>query len=183
MGKKSSPAPAPAPPPEPVAVPTQSLQTQTALAEVSGAQSRLNMTLGAQLDQQNKEFFTTQDIRQTQATGAETRLTLGTQGEQERATIGARGEQERLGYQTQGEQQRLGYQTQGEQERLSTETRGEQERLTIGTTGKETRKTNLQQNMQQNYVMGRQYDWAQDAYRVGGPKVSQPSSAQPGLVE
>jgi len=151
MGK-SSPAPAPPPPaaPAPVAVPTQSLQTQTALTEVSGAQSRLNMTLGSQLDQQNKEFFTTQDIRQTQATGGETRATLATQGEQERATVGATGEQQRLGYQTQGE---------------------------------ETRKTNLQQNMQQNYVMGRQYDWAKDAYRVGGPKVSQPSSAQPGLVE
>ena len=174
MGKKkgAAPAPAPAPPPAPVAVPTQSLQTQTALSEVSGAQSRLNMTLGSQLDQQNKEFFTTQDIRQTQATGSETRLTLGTQGEQERASIGARGEQERLGYQTQGEQQRLGYQTQGEQERLS-----------IGTTGKETRKTALQQYMQQNYVMGRQRDWSQDAYRMGGPKTSQPSSAQPGIVE
>jgi hypothetical protein len=140
MGKKSSPAPAaPAPAPAPVAVPTQSLQTQTALNEVSGAQSRLNMTLGAQLDQQNKEFFTTQDIRQTQSTGGETRATLATQGEQERATVGAQGEQ--------------------------------------------SRKTNLQQNMQQNYVMGRQNDWAKDAYRVGGPKVSQPSSAQPGLVE
>ena len=173
MGKKkAAPAPAPAPPPAPVAVPTQSLQTQTALVEVSGAQSRLNMTLGSQLDQQNKEFFTTQDIRQTQSTGAETRLTLGTQGEQERATIGARGEQERLGIGATGEQQRLGYQTQGEQERLS-----------IGATGKETRKTALQQYMQQNYVMGRQRDWAQDAYRTGGPKTSQPSSAQPGIVE
>ena len=163
MGKKkgAAPAPAPAPPPAPVAVPTQSLQTQTALNEVSGAQSRLNMSLGAQLDQQNKEFFTTQDIRQTQSTGSETRLTLGTQGEQERASIGARGEQERLGYQTQGEQQRL----------------------SIGATGKETRKTALQQYMQENYVMGRQRDWSQDAYRMGGPKTSQPSSAQPGIVE
>lgn len=152
MGKKkgAAPAPAPAPPPAPVAVPTQSLQTQTALAEVSGAQSRLNMTLGSQLDQQNKEFFTTQDIRQTQSTGSETRLTLGTQGEQERASIGAR---------------------------------GEQERLNIGTSGKETRKTALQQYMQQNYVMGRQRDWSQDAYRMGGPKASQPSSAQPDLIE
>ena len=141
MGKKNSPAPTPA---APQAIPTQSLQTQTALNEVSGAQSRLNMTLGAQLDQQNKDFFTTQDIRQTQATGGETRATLATQGEQERATTVATGEQQRLGYATQGEQQRA----------------------TIGTTGEETRKTNLQQNMQQNYVMGRQHDWAQDAYRA-----------------
>jgi hypothetical protein len=140
MGKKrGSPAPAPAAAPKPVAVPTQSLQSQIALNEVSGAQSRLNMTLGSQLDQQNKDFFTTQDIRQTQATGGETRATLATQGEQERATVGAQGEQ--------------------------------------------SRKTNLQQNMQQNYVMGRQHDWAQDAYRMGGPTASQPSSAQPKLVE
>ena len=152
MGKKKSPAPAPPPPPPaPVPVPTQSLQTQIALNEVSGAQARLNATLGAQLDQQNKEFFTTQDIRQTQATGGETRATLATQGEQERATIGAT---------------------------------GEETRKTTVTQGQETRKTNLQQNMQQNYVMGRQYNWAQDAYRVaGGPRASQPSSAQPGLVE
>jgi hypothetical protein len=110
------------------------------------------MTLGAQLDQQNKDFFTTEDIRQTQATGAETRATIAAQGEQDQATAAATGEQQRLGYQTQGEQ---------------------------------TRKTNLQQNMQQNYVMGRQRDWSQDAYRVasGGPVSSQPSSAQPGLVQ
>lgn len=86
MGRrKSSPRPS-SPPPAPTAVPTQSLQSQLALNEVSGAQSRLNMTLGAQLDQQNKQFFTTQDIRQTQAVGGETRATLATQGEQERAT-------------------------------------------------------------------------------------------------
>jgi len=112
MGSSPAPAPnivyspPPPPPPPPTPVPTQSLQTQTALDEVSGAQSRLNMQLGAQLDQQNKEFFTTQDVRQTQATGAETRLTLGTQGEQER-----------LGYASQGEQQRLGIAATGEQAR------------------------------------------------------------------
>lgn len=89
MGSKSPTvvySPPPPPPPPPTPVPTQSLQTQTALNEVSGAQSRLNMQLGAQLDQQNKDFFTTQDIRQTQATAGETRATLATQGEQERAT-------------------------------------------------------------------------------------------------
>ena len=73
--------------------------------------------------------------------------------------------------------------TQGEQERLSIGSRGEQERLSIGATGKETRKSALQQYMQQNFVMNRQREWAQDAYRTGGPKTSQPSSAQPGLVE
>lgn len=140
MGSRKSPPPPPPAPKAPRAVPTQSLQSQIALNEISGAQARLNLNLGAQLDQQNKQFFTTQDIRQTQATGAETRATLATQGEQERATIGATGEQ--------------------------------------------TRKTNLQQNMQQNYVMSRQYNWAQDAYRVGGgPRSSQPSAVQPGLVE
>jgi len=64
------------------------------------------MQLGAQLDQQNKDFFTTQDIRQTQATAGETRATLATQGEQERATVGATGEETRKTVATQGEQER-----------------------------------------------------------------------------
>lgn len=88
-------SPAAPPPPPPTPVPTQSFQAQTALNEVSGAQSRLNMTLGSQLDQSNKAFFTNEDIRQAQALGGETRLTMGTQGEQERASIGATGEETR----------------------------------------------------------------------------------------
>ena len=95
------------PPPTPTVTqqPTQSLESQTALNEVSGAQSRLNMTLGSQLDQQNKAFFTGQDIRQTQAVGGETRATIATQGEQ-RASTTAEGEQQRLGTQTVGEETR-----------------------------------------------------------------------------
>ena len=73
--------------------------------------------------------------------------------------------------------------TQGEQERLSIGSRGEQERLSIGATGKETRKSALQQYMQQNFVMNKQREWSQDAYRMSGPKTSRPGSAQPGLVE
>lgn len=76
----------PPPPATPAPVETQSLQTQTALNEVSGQQQRLNMTLGSQLDQANSEFFTGQNIRQTQAIGGETRTTLQTHGEQERLT-------------------------------------------------------------------------------------------------
>jgi hypothetical protein len=76
------------------------------LNEVSGAQSRLNMTLGSQLDQQNKAFFTTQDMRQTQAVGGETRATIATQGEQQRASTTTEGEQQRLGTQTAGEETR-----------------------------------------------------------------------------
>jgi len=96
------------PPPAPTVVqqPTQSLEAQTALNEVSGAQSRLNMTLGSQLDQQNKAFFTTQDMRQTQAIGGETRATIATQGEQQRASTTTEGEQQRLGTQTAGEETR-----------------------------------------------------------------------------
>lgn len=98
---------APAPPPPTITQqPTQSLESQTALNEVSGAQSRLNMTLGSQLDQQNKAFFTGQDIRQTQAVGGETRATIATQGEQQRASTTAEGEQQRLGTQTVGEETR-----------------------------------------------------------------------------
>ena len=146
------------------------------------------MTLGSQLDQQNKEFFTTQDIRQTQATGAETRATIGAQGEQDRATqaqllagqlqqIGATGEQQRLttvtageqqrlGTVTAGEQQRLGTVTAGEQQRLSTVTEGEQQRLGIAETGEQQRKTDLQQIMQRNYEAARNRDWSRAAYRV-----------------
>jgi hypothetical protein len=86
MGKKSAPAPQivyappPPPPPPPTTVPTQSLQSQIALNESSAAQQRLNMELGAQLDRTNAEFMAGQDVRRTQATGAETRLTYETQG-------------------------------------------------------------------------------------------------------
>ena len=96
----------PPPPPAAVQVPTQSLQTQTALNEVSGAQMRLNMELGAQLDRTNSEFFAGQDIRRTQATGAEQRLSRGKEGEEERLSIGATGEQYRLGLETAGKEQR-----------------------------------------------------------------------------
>ena len=134
------------PPPAPTVTqqPTQSLESQTALNEVSGAQSRLNMTLGSQLDQQNKAFFTTQDIRQTQAVGGETRSTIATQGEQQRASTTTEGEQQRLGTVTSGEQQRLGTQTAGE----------------------ETRKTDLQKIMQENYAANRNRNWAQSSYRA-----------------
>jgi hypothetical protein len=125
------------------------------LNEVSGAQSRLNMTLGSQLDQQNKAFFTTQDIRQTQAVGGETRATIATQGEQQRASTTTEGEQQRLGTVTSGEQQRLGTVTSGEQQRLGTQTAGE-----------ETRKTDLQKIMQENYAANRNRNWAQSSYRA-----------------
>jgi hypothetical protein len=125
------------------------------LNEVSGAQSRLNMTLGSQLDQQNKAFFTTQDIRQTQAVGGETRSTIATQGEQQRASTTTEGEQQRLGTVTSGEQQRLGTVTSGEQQRLGTQTAGE-----------ETRKTDLQKIMQENYAANRNRNWAQSSYRA-----------------
>lgn len=155
MGSKPSSSSGSSKPKKPVSQPTQSLQTQTALAEVSGAQERLNMTLGSVLDQRNKEFFTTQDIRQTQATGAEYRLGLQTAGEQERAGIVASGEQQRLGYVTQGEQERL---TQGQRyagEKMLTETRGTEERKTL-----------LQNQMENRYIAQRNYDWAQRAYKV-----------------
>lgn len=97
----------PPPPATPAPVETQSLQTQTALNEVSGQQQRLNMTLGSQLDQTNSEFFTGQNIRQTQATGAEARTTLQTQGEQQRQTLGSQYAGEKGLAETQGSQERL----------------------------------------------------------------------------
>jgi hypothetical protein len=77
------------------------------LNEVSGQQQRLNMTLGSQLDQTNSEFFTGQNIRQTQATGAEARTTLQTQGEQQRQTLGSQYAGEKGLAETQGSQERL----------------------------------------------------------------------------
>jgi hypothetical protein len=88
--------PPPPPPPSTQSVSTQSLQNQTALMETSGRQQQLNMKLGAELDRANSEFFTGQNIRQTQATGAETRNTLQTSGEQERLGYGEQGKQTRL---------------------------------------------------------------------------------------
>jgi uncharacterized protein YbaP (TraB family) len=64
------------------------------------------MQLGAELDRQNKQFFTTEDIRQTQAVGSETRATEAARGEQQRAGTVAEGEQYRLGIQTAGEETR-----------------------------------------------------------------------------
>jgi hypothetical protein len=139
-------SPPPPPPAPPTQVPTQSLQTQIALNESSGAQQRLNMELGAQLDRTNAEFFAGQDVRRYQAQGAEGRMSIATSGEQQRLGYAAAGEQERLGISATGEQQRLGYAAAGEQERRTqterfagetglTLTRGEQERLGIAATG------------------------------------------------
>ena len=60
-------SPPPPPPAPPTPVPTQSVTTQTALNEVSGKQTRLNMELGAQLDRTNAEFFAGQDIRRSKS--------------------------------------------------------------------------------------------------------------------
>ena len=97
-GSRPSPPPppsivyAPAPPPPTVTqTPTQSVATQTALNEVSGKQTRLNMELGAKLDRTNAEFFAGQDIRRTQATGAEQRLTQKQAGEIETGLTRVRG--------------------------------------------------------------------------------------------
>ena len=158
--------PPPPPPPSTQAVSTQSLQNQTALMETSGQQQQMNMRLGAELDRANSEFFTGQNIRQTQATGAETRSTLQTQGEQDRLGTVTSGEQQRLGTVTAGEQQRLGTVTTGEQQRLGTVTAGEQERLGIGESGRQARLTQQQAQDYDKYKSQRDYEWSQRAYRA-----------------
>lgn len=80
--------PAPPPPGPPTQVPTQSITTQTAIDQTTNAQQMLNALLGSQLDQTNSEFNTTQAIRQTQAQGAESRLSTMVTGEQQRLTQG-----------------------------------------------------------------------------------------------
>ena len=149
-GIKSPPPPQiiypPPPPPAapPTRVPTQSVQTQTALNEVSGKQQRLNMELGAQLDRTNADFFAGQDIRRTQAAGAEQRLTYASLGDENRATARVTGQEERAGTAETGLQYRRG----------------------LETAGKETRMTDLQREMFRRYKENRDYEQAQEQYRT-----------------
>jgi hypothetical protein len=160
MGKKkSAPAPKttytpPPPPPTIVQTPTQAVRTESALSEVAQAQQRLNMELGSQLDRTNEEFFAGQDIRRTQAVGAETRLGQRVAGEEERAGIRVTGEESRFGQRVAGQEERAGIRT-----------TGREQRETIGKTGTETRTTDLQQEMFRRYKENRDYEQAQQQYR------------------
>ena len=181
-------SPPPPPPAPPTQVPTQSLQTQVALNETSGAQQRLNMELGAQLDRTNAEFFAGQDVRRYQSQGAEGRMSIATSGEQQRLGYAAAGEQERLGIAATGEQARsveaqllAGQERQigltgaesrrTQQERFTGETglireTGTQQRETVGRTASEQRMTDLQQEMFRRYKEDRDYTQAQRQYRT-----------------
>ena len=161
-GSRPSPPPppsivyAPAPPPPTVTqTPTQSVATQTALNEVSGKQTRLNMELGAKLDRTNAEFFAGQDIRRTQATGAEQRLTQKQAGEIETGLTRVRGQEERAGIVETGAQYRRGL-----------ETAGSETRKTARVEGEETRTTDLQREMFRRYKENRDYEQAQRQYRA-----------------
>ena len=90
---------------------TQSLGTQTALNEAANKQQRLNMEKGAELDRINAEFFAGQDIRRTQATGAENRLATKVAGEETRATQRVAGEEDRATIATTGLEYRAGLET------------------------------------------------------------------------
>jgi hypothetical protein len=136
--------PAPPPPAPPTQVPTQSLTTQVSLDQISAAQQQLNALLGSQLDQTNTDFNTTEAIRQTQATGAENRLTIMTTGEQNRLTQ-AQAIQGNLA---------LGAQSIGGQI------------ATIGKTAEELRSTNLQQEMFRRYQNNLDYSRAANAYHA-----------------
>ena len=87
---------------------SQSLATQTALNEAANKQQRLNMEKGAELDRINAEFFAGQDIRRTQATGAENRLATKVAGEETRATQRVAGEEDRATIATTGLEYRAG---------------------------------------------------------------------------
>jgi hypothetical protein len=78
------------------------------------------MELGSQLDRTNEEFFAGQDIRRTQAVGAETRLGQRVAGEEERAgmvlvknPVRVAGQEERAGIRTTGRESRLGQRVSG----------------------------------------------------------------------
>lgn len=171
MGKKkSAPAPQttytpPPPPPTIVQTPTQAVRTESALSEVAQAQQRLNMELGSQLDRTNEEFFAGQDIRRTQAVGAETRLGQRVAGEEEREGIRVTGLESRAGQRVAGEESRLGQRVAGQEERAGIRTTGKEQRETIGKTGTETRTTDLQQEMFRRYKENRDYEQAQQQYR------------------
>jgi len=171
MGKKSSaPAPKttytpPPPPPTIVQTPTQAVRTESALSEVAQAQQRLNMELGSQLDRTNEEFFAGQDIRRTQAVGAETRLGQRVAGEEERAGIRVTGEESRFGQRVAGQEERAGIRTTGRESRRGQRVAGQEQRETIGKTGTETRTTDLQQEMFRRYKENRDYEQAQQQYR------------------
>ena len=90
---------------------TQSLSTQTALNEAANKQQRLNMEKGAELDRINAQFFAGQDIRRTQAAGAENRLATKVAGEETRATQRVAGEEDRATIATTGLEYRAGLET------------------------------------------------------------------------
>jgi hypothetical protein len=71
------------------------LDTQLALMQATNAQTQLNMTLGAQIDQSNYAFNTTQDISKADDAAANLRLQTATEGEQTRANTAATAEQQR----------------------------------------------------------------------------------------
>jgi len=169
--------PAPPPPAPPTQVPTQSLTTQISLDQISAAQQQLNALLGSQLDQANSEFNTTQSIRQTQASGAENRLTIMTTGEQNRMTQGqaiqgnlALGAQNIGGQLAVGAQNikgnlALGAQNIGGQLAVGAQNIGGQ-LATIGKTAEEVRSTNLQQEMFRRYQNNLDYSRASNAYHA-----------------
>jgi hypothetical protein len=102
------------------------------------------MELGAQLDRTNADFFAGQDIRRTQAAGAEQRLSIGKTAEEERASRAKAGEEERKTVSATGVEYRAGLQTAGGEER----------------------RTALQQEMFRRYKENRDYEQAQQQYRA-----------------
>lgn len=184
MGSKPKPPPpptivyAPAPPPPVVTqTPTQAVATQTALNEVSGKQTRLNMELGAQLDRTNADFFAGQDIRRGAAAAAEDRLTRQTQAGLDTALTRVRGQEERAGIVETGTQYREGLKTAGTETRATRRVEGEEQRAGIRETGtetratrrvegEETRATDLQREMFRRYKENRDFEQAQRQYRA-----------------
>ena len=102
---------------------------------------RLNMELGAQLDRTNADFFATQDIRRTQATAAENRLSTRVAGEETRGTIRTQGQEDRALTAATGLEYRRGLETAGEQDRALTRETGAETRATRRTEGRQTRAT------------------------------------------
>lgn len=138
---------------EKIEVPTQAYRTQLDLGNISAAQTRLNMEVGAQLDRYNATYFAGEDIRRTQAAGTESRLNISAQGIENRNTISRQAQEERDTLLTRYAGEKGLAQEQGNQARLTQAERYAGEETLIGKSGLEQRanigKTGLEERLTQ----------------------------------
>ena len=113
----------------------------------------------------------------TETSGAQQRLGIQETGKEERSTqkerytgeeslTQVRGTEDRSGIREAGSETRSTVQTSGTEQRLGIRTAGEEERETIGKSATEQRASDLQKEMYRRYAENRDYEQAQNHYRV-----------------